>query len=242
MNNSIYEDDIFILRVQTWQTVDKFAVCFSRVNGKVSFIAYGAKYPKNMVGRLIQPFAQLHGTFTRGRRYDTIKQGESVSMPNAADFEYIAYGAVVAEVIEKMTADGEVQEEVYQLLVDTFALLSKHNKRIVVLAALCQFLHLSGYAPLLDYCSCCQTPVAEDGYFEVEQGYYVCPHCVQGEKLQCSMDTIGLYRELSELDLANPASFGVKGKALMELEKIIASFIIYEIGGELKSLQFLAQI
>ena len=40
MTREAYEDDIFILRVEDWQTADKYAVCFSRNHGKIAFLAF----------------------------------------------------------------------------------------------------------------------------------------------------------------------------------------------------------
>ena len=51
-------DEALVLHVKNYQTADKYAICFTRKHGKLRFIAYGARYVKNVQGRLLQPFAR----------------------------------------------------------------------------------------------------------------------------------------------------------------------------------------
>ncbi|MBR6636638.1 MAG: recombination protein O N-terminal domain-containing protein, partial [Phascolarctobacterium sp.] len=48
-----FRDDAIVLHVKNWQTADKYAVCFTREHGKIRFIVYGGRYPKNVAGRLL---------------------------------------------------------------------------------------------------------------------------------------------------------------------------------------------
>ena len=105
MNKEAYQDEIIILRVKDWQTADKYAVCFSREHGKISFIAYGARYGKSNGGRLIQPFAQLSARLIGGRRFDTLQQCDLSILPKTMDIMALAYGAVIAEAVENLTED-----------------------------------------------------------------------------------------------------------------------------------------
>ena len=71
-----FRDDAIVLHVKNWQTADKYAVCFTREHGKVRFIIYGGRYPKNVAGRLLQPFAQLSLEVASGQRIDKLKSCE----------------------------------------------------------------------------------------------------------------------------------------------------------------------
>lgn len=63
-------DDALVLHVKNWQTADKYAVCFTKEHGKLLLIAYGARYEKNIHGRLLQPFANLHIEVQQGQKID----------------------------------------------------------------------------------------------------------------------------------------------------------------------------
>ena len=63
MAGESYTDEVLVLQVKNWQTADKQAVCLSREHGKIVCMAYGARYAKSAVGRLLQPFACLQAEF-----------------------------------------------------------------------------------------------------------------------------------------------------------------------------------
>lgn len=242
MSREAYQDDIFILRVQNWQTADKYAVCFSRAHGKIAFIAFGARYPRSTYGRLIQPFAQLSAHFTPGIRMDALRQCESVSSPNTVDIETLSYGAVITEVTENLTGDHEPQEEIYELLLQAYNLLGKRNKRIVTISTLLKLLVYCGLGPNLTVCTSCQKKVAEDGYFSLAQGGFLCINCAIGDELPCSLETKKLMQNLMNLDFTKPQEFTVRGQELMQLEQILYKFILYQTDKPLKSLSFLEQM
>lgn len=242
MSSEAYQDEIIILRVQNAQTADKYAVGFSRKHGKIAFMAYGARYPKNVMGRLVQPFAKLAASFTPGQRLDVLRQCESLASYEAIDVETFAYGAVIAEVVENLTEERNEQEQIFELLDQVWRLLPLHNKRLVTLSAICKILSLCGLAPVTDVCTSCRETVTEKGYFSLPQGGFLCKQCATGEELPCSMETLELLKRLQKLDFEQSERFTVKGAELSQLERILYKFLFYQTDKELKSLRFLAQL
>ncbi|MEG1727166.1 MAG: DNA repair protein RecO [Acidaminococcaceae bacterium] len=242
MTNETYQDEIFILKVKDWQTADKYVVCFSRDHGKVAFVAYGARYARHNGGRLLQPFAQLSVQLTSGKRLDTMRQCEILVMPQTLDLETLAYGAVIAEVVETLTEEHEAQEEIYLLLLQTMELLGKHNKRLVTLSAICKVLALCGFAPILDECTGCHKRQLQDAFFSTVQGGLVCDACSTGVEIPFAVGTQELMQKLMFLDFTQPEKFTVRGTELMQLEQIIYKFIVYQTDKPLKSLNFLVQM
>ena len=242
MNKVAYQDEIIILRVKDWQTADKYAVCFSREHGKVSFIAYGARYGKSNGGRLIQPFAQLSARLIGGRRFDTLQQCELSVLPQTMDILALAYSAVIAEAVENLTEDYSPQEEIFILLQQALVLLGRHNKRLVVVSALCKLLSFCGFDPALENCTTCHEKIEGDAYFSTVQGGVVCDNCSAGAELPFAVGTRELMLKLQRLDFANPEKFVVRGADLMQLEQTLYKFLVYQTDKPLVSLQFLAQI
>ena len=241
-NKEAYRDEVFVLKVRDWQTADKYAVGFSKNHGKVSFIAYGARYGKANGGRLVQPFAELDATLVSGRRFDTLQQCELLSAPRTMDLPTLAYGAVIAEAVENLTEENSQQEEIYTLLKQAFSLLRTHNKRLVTVAALCKLLCLSGFAPQLISCTSCHGEVHEDAYFSTVQGGVVCDCCISGEELPFAEGARELMLKLVTLDFEQPEKFVVRGADLMQLEQTLYRFLLFQTDKPLRSLQFLAQI
>ena len=215
MNKVAYQDEIIILRVKDWQTADKYAVCFSREHGKVSFIAYGARYGKSNGGRLIQPFAQLSARLIGGRRFDTLQQCELSVLPQTMDILALAYSAVIAEAVENLTEEYSPQEEIFILLQQALVLLGRHNKRLVVVSALCKLLSFCGFDPALENCTTCHEKIEGDAYFSTVQGGVVCDNCSAGAELPFAVGTRELMLKLQRLDFANPEKFVVRGADLM---------------------------
>ena len=242
MNKVAYQDEIIILRVKDWQTADKYAVCFSREHGKVSFIAYGARYGKSNGGRLIQPFAQLSARLIGGRRFDTLQQCELSVLPQTMDILALAYSAVIAEAVENLTEEYSPQEEIFILLQQALVLLGRHNKRLVVVSALCKLLSFCGFDPALENCTTCHEKIEGDAYFSTVQGGVVCDNCSAGAELPFAVGTRELMLKLQRLDFANPEKFVVRGADLMQLEQTLYKFLVYQTDKPLVSLQFLAQM
>lgn len=244
----IISDEAIILQVKAEQTADKYVQAFTRQHGKIRFIGYGARYQKNVSGRLLQPFAEMHLEVTQGARIDRLRSAELVELPGQLNMLQMAYAAVATELVTLLTEDREPQEELYELLKQTLALLQQRNPRIVVLAFAIKLLSLVGLAPQTEACVQCGrvSEQEEETWFNALQGGTVCADCrgkhPDGGYEHCGSGTRELWRSLLFLNMEQPESFTVRGEALMELEKMLFKFILFQTDKELKSLQFLAQL
>ena len=241
-------DEALVLHVKDYQTADKLVVCFTKKHGKLRFIAYGARYVKNVQGRLLQPFACLNIQVQQGQRVDKLRSCELVRMPKSLDMQQMAYGAVAAELTAVLTEDHEADEELYELLLATLAGLTKRNPRLVVLSFAIKLLGITGFAPQMSHCVGCGTAIAlEDAaWFSPLQGGLLCEACqagYTGEGLEpCGQGTRQLWQWLATLDYENPAAFSVRGGDLMELERLLYKFIFFQTDKPLNSLNFLSQM
>ena len=241
-------DEALVLHVKDYQTADKLVVCFTKKHGKLRFIAYGARYVKNVQGRLLQPFACLNIQVQQGQRVDKLRSCELVRMPKSLDMQQMAYGAVAAELTAVLTEDHEADEELYELLLATLAALTKRNPRLVVLSFAIKLLGITGFAPQMSHCVGCGTAIALEvaAWFSPLQGGLLCEAChagYTGEGLEpCGQGTRQLWQWLATLDYENPAAFSVRGGDLMELERLLYKFIFFQTDKPLNSLNFLSQM
>ena len=242
-----YKDEVVILQVNNWQTADKKAVCFSRFHGKIVFLAYGARYPKSVSGRLIQPFACLEAEFYPGSRVDKLKSCQlSAPMPQM-ELEQMAYGFLMAEMTERLTEQGEPSEEIYTLLQEALQLLIKRNPRLAALAYLIQLLDHCGIGPVYEVCVNCSRPAERDGWFSEMQGGFLCQECHSGRGRAEGLsafheETRRLWQQLRMLNFAEPGHFSVKGSSLMELEHILHRYLVYQTEQPINSLAFIRQL
>lgn len=241
-------DEAIVLHVKNWQTADKYAVCFTKEHGKVRFIAYGARYEKNVSGRLLQPFANLQLTVQQGQKIDKLRTCELLKLPQALDMQQMAYAAVAAELTAVLTEDRAAQPELYKLLQQTLTLLTQRNPRLVVLSFAIKLLAITGFAPQLEHCVNCGEAAAQEAecWFSPLQGGTICAQCrpsYSGDGLEhFGEGTRKLWHNLAALDFVQPASFSVRGGDLMELERVLYKFIFFQTDKPLNSLNFLSQM
>lgn len=241
-------DDALVLHVKNWQTADKYAVCFTKEHGKLRFIAYGARYEKNIHGRLLQPFANLHIEVQQGQKIDKLRSCELLQMPKSMDMQQMAYAAVASELTAVLTEDRVPQPELYEMLGAALAALMQRNPRLVVLSYAIKLLAATGFAPQLTHCVHCGEAVTEqeNAWFSPLQGGLICSSCrstYNGDGLEpCGAETRELWQWLAQLDYEQPTPFKVRGGALMELEKILFKFIFFQTDKPLNSLNFLSQL
>ena len=242
-----YRDEVLVLQVNNWQTADKKAVCYSRDHGKIVFMAYGARYPKSVSGRLIQPFACLDAEFYPGNRVDKLKSCQMAAPMPQMGLEQMAYGFLMGEVTELLTEQGEPSGDIYMLLREAMQLLMKRNPRLAALAYLIQLLDHCGIGPVYEVCVNCSRSAEEDGWFSEIQGGYICNACHAGkgntETLQPFHEgTRMLWQQLRMLNFADPGNFSVKGAALMELEQALHRYLVYQTELPIKSIDFIRQV
>lgn len=244
----LLQDEAVVLHVKNWQTADKYAVCYTKEHGKLRFIAYGARYVKNVQGRLLQPFACLQLEVQQGQKIDKLRSCELVQLPQTLDMQQMAYGAVAAELTAVLTEDRQPQPELYSLLQLTLQALVKRNPRLVALSFAIKLLQLTGFAPQLDQCVNCGEIIGagDEVWFSPLQGGAICAKCraaYSGEGLEhCGEGTRRLWQWLEHLDFEKPAPFKVTGGDLMELERILYKFIFFQTDKTLNSLNFLGQL
>lgn len=248
MEGSVLQDEAIILHVRNWQTADKYVICFTKEHGKLRFIAYGARYPKNVHGRLLQPFAWMNVEVQQGQKIDKLRSCELCSLPKSMNMQQMAYSAVAAELTALFTEDRAPQTELFQLLLDTFKIMLERNPRIVILAFAIKLLNITGFAPQINHCVSCGRSIdaAEECWFSPLQGGAVCSQCrssLSGDGLEHSgSDTRELWRSLEALDFAEPQHFVVRGGALMELERMVLRYIYFQTDKPLKSMDFIRQL
>lgn len=246
--SDIISDDAIILNIKPYQTADKYVECFTREHGKVRFIGYGARYSKNLSGRLLQPFFEVHLEIRQGTRIDKLRTAELVQLPQSFDMQQMAYAAVMTELVSVFTEDREPQEELYELLQQALLLVKKRNPRLVTLAFGIKLLQMVGLAPQVEACVNCGTVIEQEAesWFSPLQGGTVCKEChlthPDGGYEHCGSGTRELWRSLLFLDMEKPERFTVRGVDLMELEKMLYKFVLFQTDRELNSLKFLAQL
>ena len=237
-----FSDEAIILRVEDRDISDKYVTCYSHFHGRIRFVAYGAKYQKSVAGRLLQPFANLNLDLQTGNVIDKLRSTELAKLPEKYDFKQMAYAAVIAELTEIFTADHEGDENLFLILQNCLHLICLRNPRVVTLIYAIKLLASTGFRPQMDECVLCHKKAEDNFFFSVLQGGVLCQNCGENNELIFGNGARELYHILLDLDLEKPLDFSVTGLDLMQLEKAILHFILFQTDRPLKSLAYLQQV
>lgn len=239
-----FTDEGIILRVEERGVADKYVTCFTKKHGRVRFVAFGAKYQKSASGRILQVLTKVNVELVPGKIVDKLINVELAELPQKLDFTQLAYAAVLAEVTDLFTVDHQSDEDVYENLLAALALLPKKLPRVVILAYCVKLLQNTGFNPRLKECCQCNRALAENEelFFSLKHGGVLCKDCREDGNFPFSAEIAMYYEKFLNMNLRKPQPLEIKGLQLMQLEKIVSEFILFQVDKPLKSLRYLSQL
>lgn len=190
-------------------------------------------------------FHHLEVTLTAGERLDTVRQcmlkGRFKGL--AEDFDRMTYAAFFAETVGELSPEHEPAPELFAWLLSVFSAFTRHNPRLVAVAAGFQLLNFFGLQLQYNCCTACgETLYGGDGVFLASEGGAFCPRCAPEGAAHYSAGTRELIRRFLSLDWENPSVFSVKGKDLKPAEEFLLGYLEESVGRPLRSLDFLRQL
>lgn len=243
-----------ILFTRDWGARDRLAALFTKEFGKLTVMAYGARYAKSSFGSL-QPFAYAAVTFQQGKNVDRVKQYDIIRSFRELreDLCRMAYSSFVAELVSELWPDRQTDLPVFELLLNSFRLMGERNPRLVSLASAWQLINIAGLQPEFSCCVRCGCSLSYSAGFDIMAGGTVCRTCLnlKGEKdrqirSDCVLKFTGSDKEFLEfilrLDWQSPGEYKVSGATLINVEKLLLQFIRCNIDKQLKSIDFISKL
>ena len=178
-----------VLRTREFGESDKIVTVLSRAEGKFTGIAKGAKRSRRRFPGALEIFSHVNLDYRQ--KNDTalcFLERAVIIQPwrrLLSSLECYAAASHVVEIADKMTADREVGDDIYALVVAGLARLEERpplatTLRLFELAVLTA----SGYRQRFDLCFRCRTSVAEiEGTLRIPHAGagLVCPRCAETE-------------------------------------------------------------
>jgi DNA repair protein RecO (recombination protein O) len=234
----LYKDEGVVLKTIKLGEADRIVTMFTRDNGKVRAVAKGIRKTKSRFGGRLEPFTRVALVVYRGRNLDTITSADIIDSFKGvrADYGHLTAAATFAEMVEKITPEGERALSVYRLLLDGLTALGDDDGGTVVPAFLVKLLSLAGYHPQLQVCAGCAEP-GPLGAFSSALGGAICEECWSDDRDAPALGgpRIGLLTQLLMSD------FGVTADAaaVAEVTSVLGRYAEYHIERPLKSLRLL---
>ncbi|MFX4263403.1 DNA repair protein RecO [Pelotomaculum propionicicum] len=179
----LYKVDAIVLRSIECGNGDKLLVIFSREHGKMKVMAHGVTKPSSRKRGSVQPFTYTKFLIHRGRELDSVSQCEGIEMFPflRADLGIISYASYLAELVQCLIPEGEQNEPLFRLLLETMRLMKEREAEILTRSFELKAAGLMGYLPVLEACAHCGEPPAGSLFFSAETGGVLCEACGAGD-------------------------------------------------------------
>lgn len=193
---TIHRDEGIVLRTYKLGEADRIVVFLTKARGKVRAVAKGVRKTKSKFGSRLEPMSHCTLQFYEGRELDIVTQAESIDNFRAVreDLDRIGRGVSMLEVADQLAQEGEVNPQLYRMLLGALRTLETSTSLLVTPAFYWKVLALEGYRPEVEVCVQCgadDTPLVA---FDVESGGLLCRTCRRGTPV--SADAVVMMRQI----------------------------------------------
>ena len=245
-----YRVHALVLRSKAFMEADRLVTLFSREKGKIQAVARGARRPRNR-------FSGTTGVFTFGLFYlYRGKNLENLSIVEVLepfgdlreDLDKIAYASYLAELVDKVLEDGQVQPDIFTLLLQAFHVLDAGiDPRRTARAFEIRLLMLLGLQPELSRCVHCGQSLERSGNrvgISPSQGGILCPDCRPMDEscIQVSRGSVEMLKRLAQTELSRLSMLRCSEEMEYDLERMMTACISYYVDRPLPSRAFLETV
>ena len=170
-----------VLRRAEYRDYDRMVTLFSPVYGRIDAAARGCRRPKSPLLNASEPFTS--GEFVlqeKGGRY-TIKQCQILESFFALrlDYDRLKHGVYWLKLLDEVVVREVPAEDLFLMSLKALTHLNYAELPVpmLTLAFEAHLSALSGYAPSMDTCVLCGSPVDGPARFDAVRGGVTCPVC-----------------------------------------------------------------
>lgn len=178
-----YPARALVLRKTKLGESDLIVTALSSEGRQIRAVAKGARKPGSRFGARVEPFTVIDGLFARGRSLDVLTEAQTVVAHDRlrSDYEGVRAAAVVADFLDRVTAESDAEPRLYELGIATLdAIEAALPQALPTLVAgfLVKAMAMQGLRPQLSGCVSCGGTCAPTSAFSLSGGGTVCPTCV----------------------------------------------------------------
>ncbi len=239
----LYKMEAIVLRARDIGGGDKLLVLYSREYGKIKVIAHGASKPSSRKRGFVQPFNHTKFLIQRGREIDSVSQCEGVEMFSfiREDLKKIGYASYLAELLDALTPEGEPNEFLFALLLETMRLMNNGDDEILARSFEIKCVGFLGYRPVLDSCAECQGQTGGRIHFSSGLGGVLCEACASADReaVSCDRGVVETMKVLLSWPPVKLRLLKVGRPARNQIKVLLRDYLKYYMEHELKSAAFL---
>lgn len=239
----LYKVDAIVLRSIECGNGDKLLVLFSRERGKMKAMAHGVAKPSSRKRGSVQLFTYTRFLIHRGRELDSVSQCEGIEMFSflRKGLETIGYASYLAELIDCLTPEGEPNETLFHLILETMRLMEEGEAEILTRSFEIKAAALMGYRPVLEACAHCGEPLAGRLSFSAETGGALCEACAAGDPraVPVSRGALETLKALLNWPQVRLRQLKISPADRKQIKTLLYEYLKYYLERDLKSVSFL---
>lgn len=229
-----------ILKRTNFGEADRLLTIFSDKSGKIRAIGKGIRRQTSRLGGHLEPFCLGNLVIAEGKNLDIITEAEIIEcffdIRNNLKSTHISY--YLAEAIDKLTAEGEKHEDVFDLLLEVLNQVGQTSDNLLLAFFELKLLSKLGFKPELNHCLNCNRQLGKINFFDPSEGGLICDKCPQNG-VKISQNAIKLLRFFLKDHLTTLKKIKISPEIQKETRNITQNYLDYINQQEFKSRRFI---
>lgn len=238
--------DGVIIRTTDYGENNKIITLYTAEFGKIGLMARGAKKPKSTLSSVSHVLFYGLCLFNKGRGLGSLYQAETINpfRTMMSDIEKTGYAALIVELTDRLTEDGQPFPALYRLLRDTLLLIEKGTDPAVLAAIFSiKMMKVAGIDPEVDHCIRCgerTTPFK----FSISGGGFLCKKCEASDPYALPMTpaVAKMFPLFKKIPIGRIGHVSVRPETIGEIESIIYTYYERNTGIKLRARRFIEQL
>ncbi len=243
-----YQVEGLVIRDATVGERDRVVVLFSRDEGKLTFVARGARRPGSSLGPSVQMLTRGRFQCVRRRGLDLLTQAVSIESYGKlkAELWSMSCGLYLAELVDSSTVEAAPNRTLYDLLVGVLDAINHHGCSDALLRYFeLRLLQCVGFCPSVQRCVGCGGRLRpEVNALSATLGGAMCPDCSSSctDAIPLSVDALKVLRFCLANDLETSCRAKLSASLAAEVEEHLHRFLVGVLQKELKSRAWLFRL
>jgi len=235
-----------VLREVNYKDSDKILTLFTREEGKRTVKARGCRKKGSLLAAAAQLLVYSEMTMFELRGFTQVTEAESLNQfwGVRGELEKLALASYFAETAEVISEEGQPDEALLSLLLNTLFVLNKPQAARILIKSVYELrlMCLSGYAPMLRNCAVCGAGEPEAAQLNLSDGVLHCAHCraqVGGSiSLPLSPPALAAMRHVVYGAEKHCFSFTLAEPALSQMAQVCEAFLMTQLERGFHTLDF----
>jgi len=243
----ILKTEAIVLKAFDYRETSRIATFFTKDHGKVSGVLKGIRTDPRKFGSSLEKYTINDIVYYPSRNSDLhlVSQCDikEFFQPVRQDLQKSMAASYVLELVNKIMPAEEHNPRIYRLMTDFLRGLEEAAdvNQLVHMFQIKTLLY-SGFRPHLDACLKCHKKIAGQARFSMKEGGLVCMDCPSGDQAEhfISKGSVASILHIEKNEWANCLKLKLSEGTKKELKYILNNFLIFHLGRNLRSAQYLA--